>query len=413
MKNHIKERHYDLLDNLPIGIYHSTPEGALKYVNLALAQMLGYSDRNSLLKENIASTYANPEDRRRWQKTIEREGGACDFELQLRRRDGTYIWVRDFARAIKDKKGRVLHYEGSLEDITQRKMAEEASRIISNRYRSYIELTEQLGWVTNAAGEVEEDIPSWRNYTGQAEEEVKGAGWSKALHPDDVGRTLEIWKKAVATKSPYETEYRIRRFDGIYRHFIARGVPVLNKADGTIQEWVGTCIDITERKRMEENLMIMSMTDPLTGLYNRRGFITLADQQLKLSKRTKKPLILFFADLDGMKKINDTLGHLEGDQALQEAARVLKASFRESDIIARIGGDEFAVLAIGTDGMEPEIIKARLLKSIDIHNSRQTRQYKISLSLGICRYDPGEDYSLDRLMTEADQAMYEEKRHKL
>lgn len=136
---------------------------------------------------------------------------------------------------------------------TEQKMIEEKLKASEVRYRSYVEVTGQLGWVTNAQGEVEEDIASWRVYTGQSYEEVKGDGWAKALHPDDVENTAQIWQEAIKTKSPYEVEYRVRRKDGEYRWFITKALPVFKK-DGTILEWVGTCIDITERKKIEEVL---------------------------------------------------------------------------------------------------------------------------------------------------------------
>lgn len=145
----------------------------------------------------------------------------------------------------------------AIEDITERKQTEETLRTSSERYRSYIEVTGALGWTTNAEGEVVEDIPSWRAYTGQTYEEVKGQGWSKALHPDDLQHALQIWEKAVMGKSRYEVEYRIRRHDGIYRHFIVRGMSVLTE-DGSVREWVGTCIDITERKKSEEALKMLN-----------------------------------------------------------------------------------------------------------------------------------------------------------
>ena len=140
-----------------------------------------------------------------------------------------------------------------IEDATQRKKAEDAIRKSEQRYRSYIEVTGELGWTTNADGEIVEDIPSWRNFTGQTFEEAKGSGWSKALHPDDLAKTLKTWKRATQEKSKYEVEYRIRRNDGVYRYFMTRGVPVF-KEDGSIREWVGTCIDITVRKQMEKKL---------------------------------------------------------------------------------------------------------------------------------------------------------------
>ena len=150
------------------------------------------------------------------------------------------------------------------------------------RYRSYIEVTGQLGWTTNADGEVLEDIPAWRKFTGQGEEEVKGMGWSKALHPDDVEHTMQLWNKAVTTKSAYEVEYRIRKYDGVYRHFLTRSVPVFKK-DGSIHEWVGTCIDITDRKRAEGALkkselkyrtLIESSTDAILLLDVERNIVT-------------------------------------------------------------------------------------------------------------------------------------------
>ena len=109
-----------------------------------------------------------------------------------------------------------------------------------------------------------------------------------------------------------------------------------------------------QRKTFEEELLALSLTDPLTGLHNRRGFLTFAEHQLTLSLRTKQRLILFFADQDGLKRINDTLGHEEGDQAIMETASLLKKTFRASDIVARIGGDEYVVLAVDPDANSPE-----------------------------------------------------------
>jgi diguanylate cyclase (GGDEF)-like protein len=161
-----------------------------------------------------------------------------------------------------------------------------------------------------------------------------------------------------------------------------------------------------------KEIQTLAISDQLTGLYNRRGFITLAEQQLKVADRTWKGVLLFFADLDGMKWINDTLGHEEGDKALVEIATVLKETFRLSDIIARIGGDEFAVLVIDTTEGTPEILMNRLQDQIDRHNNQVTRKYPLSISIGSCYYDPENPLSLDELTACADTLMYEQKKSK-
>jgi diguanylate cyclase (GGDEF)-like protein/PAS domain S-box-containing protein len=172
-------------------------------------------------------------------------------------------------------------------------------------------------------------------------------------------------------------------------------------------------VDLTERMRAEEELRNLSLVDELTHLLNRRGFTTLAHQQLKLTRRqTGQALLIFFIDLDGLKPINDVLGHLEGDRALTDTAAILRETFRDSDIIARLGGDEFAVLAIGTPEMEPAMITRRLQSHIDAHNTSGHRPYQLSMSVGIVRHDPDNPLPVADMLTRADAAMYEQKRSK-
>jgi len=160
---------------------------------------------------------------------------------------------RIIATPVTDARGRVVAAIEMVEDITERRQAAEALRVSEQRHRSYIELTGQLGWTANAAGELVEDLPAWRAFTGQSEEEIRGAGWANAIHPDDRERALEEWRKAVAARSAYEAEYRVRRKDGVYRHWLVRGVPLFED-DGSIREWIGTSIDITDMKRVEDDL---------------------------------------------------------------------------------------------------------------------------------------------------------------
>ena len=165
-----------------------------------------------------------------------------------------------------------------------------------------------------------------------------------------------------------------------------------------------------ERHRMLAQLRAMSLTDELTGLYNRRGFLTLAEQQLKMANRTKTEKFLLYTDLDDLKQVNDKLGHHEGDRALVGVAQILKETFRESDIIARMGGDEFTVLL--TTGVDAEWLPSRLQQNIEAYNKRAKRTYKLSLSLGLVRYDPVNPCNIDELLASADKLMYEQKRSK-
>jgi two-component system cell cycle response regulator len=167
-----------------------------------------------------------------------------------------------------------------------------------------------------------------------------------------------------------------------------------------------------ERQRLQEELRALSLEDSLTGLRNRRGFVTLAAQGLKTAHRTKHGMFLLYLDLDGLKQINDTLGHSGGDAALLETAHLLQETFRESDILARVGGDEFAVLAVEMAEDRADILTARLQRELAAHNARANRAYQLSLSVGITRYDPDSPCTIDELLARADGLMYEEKRRR-
>src|SRR5467141_2019044 len=160
---------------------------------------------------------------------------------------------------------------------------------------------------------------------------------------------------------------------------------------------------------LQAELGNLALTDELTGLYNRRGFLALAERQLKLSRRSGRGILLVFIDVDGLKQINDTFGHAEGDRTLIRAGGVLEKTFLESDVVARFGGDEFAVLAIEASGHNQEIIAARLRENLRQMNDEDSGT-AISLSWGVARFDPRSKTSIGQLMVQADQAMYDHKR---
>jgi diguanylate cyclase (GGDEF)-like protein/PAS domain S-box-containing protein len=205
-------------------------------------------------------------------------------------------------------------------------------------------------------------------------------------------------------------------FEGIHKRKNGDTFPVEANISHVVlntREYLVTVVrDITERKKIEEQLRSAAFFDDLTGLYNRRGFFTFAEEFLKLAKRQRQGLFMLYTDLDNLKLINDTLGHEEGDQALIDSANVIKETYRESDIIARIGGDEFAVIPIGTTGDNIEKLTGRLLDNIENYNLTNKRNYSLSMSFGTSYYDPAAPCSVNELIAYADKMMYEQKRLK-
>ncbi len=170
--------------------------------------------------------------------------------------------------------------------------------------------------------------------------------------------------------------------------------------------------DITEIvEHVEEKKMLREMTlrDELTGLYNRRGFYTHAEQLIKVSKRNKENVILFFIDVDNLKSINDTYSHKSGDDALVDTTNIIKKTFRESDIIARFGGDEFVILARLVKKSLGDKLSNRFNRNLNSHNKKNIRPYKLSLSLGLAQSNTKFGISIDELLKKADESMYEQK----
>jgi len=219
-----------------------------------------------------------------------------------------------------------------------------------------------------------------------------------------LGTTSEDWMGA-----PLKVERRIigvmvvqSYTDGI--HF--------DQEDLNIFEFVSTQVaQAIERKRLEEEIRDLSLTDELTGLYNRRGFTLLADQEMKLAQRFKRNVLLFFCDVDDLKTINDTLGHAQGDLALKDVASIIKGCFRAADIPARFGGDEFVVLAPDSSIENADIITDRLRAAL-MKRNQGDRPYQLALSMGVARYDPEAPCTVKDLIAQADDMMYHQKQAK-
>lgn len=169
---------------------------------------------------------------------------------------------------------------------------------------------------------------------------------------------------------------------------------------------------IAERKIAEEALRNLSLTDQLTGLYNYRGFINLAEHHAKTARRSKHPSLLIYADMDGLKEINDTLGHRAGSTAIAAVGQILRNTFRDCDIIGRLGGDEFAILVTNLQEMETAKLVERLQRNLSEYNEMSGHKFKIELSIGAVEIDHEKAWSIEDQMARADEVMYREKRKK-
>lgn len=205
----------------------------------------------------------HPEDRLLMAQSWEAAVKTCtpfQHEFRWRRHDGEYRYTLSRGVPTLEADGSIREWIGTCSDIHERKQVELALQQSEERFRSLIEATSQIVWSANCEGAFVGDQEQWRAFTGQTLEEIQGWGWLNMVHPEDRIQTNQAWSAAVANRSTYEAETRIRRYDGEYRYLNVRGVPILN-ADGGIREWVGANIDITERKLAElalrQNLEIL------------------------------------------------------------------------------------------------------------------------------------------------------------
>lgn len=190
----------------------------------------------------------------------------------------------------------------------------------------------------------------------------------------------------------------------------------------TLEAQVSACTDEVEqvareharelrrRDEREEEMRRLSVTDMLTGMLNRRGFFLHAEHAFKLARRQDAPSTLMFADIDGLKAVNDGLGHDKGDRLIQDSAWIMRNSFRDSDIVARFGGDEFAAFTL--DSAEPAAILSRIHENVESFHRHSPRPYRISFSIGIVHCDPASDLSLSDYLAMADKEMYVQKKRR-
>jgi PAS domain S-box-containing protein len=246
-------RYRTLVENIPQKIFMKNRNYQYISISENFARDLGVRPEEVLGKEDCDLFSRELADKHRTDDKRIMDTGQTEEIEERYVRDGRETWVNTVKTPVRDHNGEIIGVLGIFSDITERRRKEAALRESEERFRSLATATSQIIWSTDGQGQVCGPMPSFQAYTGQNDEEIRGSGWASALHPDDVERTIEVWRNAVEAKVGYRTEYRLRRHDGIYRYFTACGAPVVTD-DGRIREWIGTCSDITERKQAEEEI---------------------------------------------------------------------------------------------------------------------------------------------------------------
>lgn len=230
------------------------------------------------------------------------------------------------------------------------------------------------------------------------------------IHEEDRALVGEKLRQRIAGEiDAIEYTVRGRRRDGQVIDLDVRSVRTVHNGAPAV---MGSMLDITSQKQMEATLRKLSLVDDLTGVYNRRGFMTLAESHLAIAVRKQRELLLVFADVDSLKRINDEFGHAAGDQVLRDAAAVLRGTYRSADIIARLGGDEFTAFPVEADRDSARTLVDRLQQNVAAHNREHPRPYALALSVGVGRFDPGRCPTVEQLLSEADRELYAQKRRR-
>jgi diguanylate cyclase (GGDEF)-like protein/PAS domain S-box-containing protein len=329
-----------------------------------------------------------------------------EFGWNITRKDGNKRYVEGSISLLKDSSGKAIGFRGVSHDVTERKQAEKALRQSEEKYRSILENIQEAYFEVDLAGNFIFYNDSLCRLTGCSREELIGANYRQFSNEEMSQKAFKAFNKVFSTAEPIEGfDWQITRKDGSKR-YIEASVSLQKKSSGQPSGFKGVIRDITERKRIEQELNYLATHDALTGLPNRLMFSQLLDHSIQSAQRNKKQLAVFFIDLDRFKTINDSLGHEAGDKLLKEMALRFKQSLRNVDVIGRLGGDEFIILIEDFNDLhQVEILAHKILATVIKPIILMNEECRITASIGISIY-PKDGQDEQSLMKNADIAMY-------
>ena len=404
-----EQKYRELFENANDVIYTHDLAGNFTSINRAGEIVTGYT-REEAVTMSLADVVAPEfiENAKRMLSSKVEGSASTSYEIDIIGKDGRRVSLELSTRVIYQG-DKPIGIQGIGRDATERRRTEEALKTSEERYRQLGEGILHQIWTARPCGTLDYVNRRTLEYFDRTNEQMIGDGWKSAVHPDDLGATLERWQISLETGEPYETEFRLCRHDGQYRWHVARATAGRD-ATGRITKWFGTNTDVHEQKESEEKLNYYARHDTLTDLPNRAEFMIQLRQSIERGmQNSESRFAVIFLDLDRFKVINDSLGHVVGDKLLIAISTRLKAAVRPGDIVARLGGDEFTIL-LNRTGSESDIskvverIQRKLSQPFNIDNYEVFTTASVGIVLSDERQREADDYLRD-----ADAAMYRAK----
>ncbi len=402
-----EKKYRTLLENLPVGVYRVTPgsEGKFLMVNPAFLDIFGFKSEQELKGLNMSDLYYDAAERKKASDQVIENDGYAALELKLRKKDGTVIWCLDTAQLTRDDEGNPLYFDCILEDITARKEVEQNYFSLLQEYEKVFNGTQDALFLV----EVVDDNTfkfmrtnrTHQEKTGISLEQIMGKTPREILGPEAGRKVEDNYRRCIQKGEPifYEETLNLPGGKCVWHTTLT---PVIQ--EGRAAYIVGSSQDITIRKKYEERLQYLSLHDPLTELYNRAFF---EEEMKRLENSRDYPISIIVADLDGLKAVNDSLGHASGDELLKLTADILRRSLRSSDILARVGGDEFTIILPNTDIAISREIVERIRSNVNEYNEQEPK-LPLSISIGAATAEK-KNSSLEEVYRIADDRMYLDK----
>lgn len=390
------EQFYIAVEQSPVATAITNADGCIEFVNQRFLDITGYS-RDELLGKTPALIQSGMTPHRvyddMWSTLL--AGNVWKGEILNRRKNGELYWEAQTITPVKGAEGEIVNFVAVKEDITHRHQQENELRLMAAAFE-----TGQATVITDADMVIERVNQAFTDITGYRSEEV-------------IGKTPRLFKSGRHDKAFYQRMWQALRETGHWQgeiwnlnkwgdiYPLWQSITAVNDADGEVRHFVSVFHDIAERKRIEHELENQATRDHLTGAYNRRAFDTSLSQCVSDALHAHQPFVLLMFDIDHFKKVNDTYGHDVGDEILQQLAVCIKGCLRDSDIMARWGGEEFAILLRSTQQSGGETFAERICQRV---RSRLFSGHRITISIGVGEYRLGE--TQDMLISRVDQSLY-------